>query len=128
MGVETELRHMEAIAARFPTSFGAHPDPLSSNSSTDTSPRWTGAGRRGARHDPSLRRLCVVLLYYALPPASGQIRPAVQDPAVCASWELERSHAGLQERLGIKPGETTPDQLFTLRQWNVWRPVMWPRS
>ena len=122
MGVETELReHMEAIEpGSRAISFGAHPDPLSGATAARIRHQvdWSWPQRCSARPQPTSTLCRPSILCSASQWANTSCRCA--GPCRVRSWELERSRA-CKERLGIKPGETTPDQLFTLRQWNVWR-------
>jgi NADH-quinone oxidoreductase subunit E len=117
MGVETELRaHMESIAARFPQRLSALIPILYLVQQQHG--HVTKAGMELAAEVLGTTPAYVdsvasfYTMFYRQPVGKYVLQVCRTLP--CALMGAEEIIACLQEKLGMKPGETTPDQLFTL--------------
>ena len=118
MGVETELReHMEAIAARFPQRLSALIPLLYLVQQQQG--YVTKAGIELAAEVLGMTSAYVdsVVSFYTMlyRQPVGKYVLQVCRTLPCALMGAEEVVACLQEKLGITPGETTKDQLFTLQ-------------
>jgi NADH-quinone oxidoreductase subunit E len=117
MGVETELReHMEAIAARFPQRLSALIPLLYlvQQQYGYVTPAGVELAAEVLGTTPAYVDSVASFysMFYRQPVGKYVLQVCRTLP--CALMGAAEIIAGIQDRLGIKPGETTPDRQFTL--------------